>query len=198
MSMKLCVGKHLVSNTTGLGMARTWYPQVIKEAFLGSQKDGDIERSPDPVTMISGDLYVPNNNVGDIFVWVQVHRGPRSIVSTNPVTVVIHDAYSKAVGVNPQAEYPSVGLDQFGGKLQINKASTGSDDLKFGRYFLDCDDTSSDIEIGVIKSGETLQFRYLAAVQTPGVWTEPTGDGPSPIYKAHANWTRLVALAVPA
>lgn len=196
MSLKICVGRHFSSTVNGTGPAKTWYPQVIKEAFLTSTKDGEIERSPDPVTMIEGTLAATNNNPDPIYVQVQVHRAPRSIVSTNPVTVVIHDAYSHAVGVNPHAEYPSVGLDQFGGKLQINKASTSGDDLKYGRYFLDCDDSQSYVDIGLIPPGEVLQFRYICAVQTPGVWTEPTDA--SPRYEAHAYWTRLVALAVPA
>ena len=124
-----------------------------------------------------------------------VHRAPRSIVSTNPVTVVIHDAYAWAVGVSPQAEYPSIGLDQFGGKLMLDRASTGADDLKYGVYFLDCDDSQSYVDIGVLPVGESLHFRYLCAVQTPGVWTKPS-DG-NPKYEAHASWTRLTALGMP-
>lgn len=196
MSLKVCVGPHMISNVNGTAPARTWYPQVVKQAFLGSTKDGEIERSPDPVTMIEGDLPVANNNLFPIFVRVQVHRAPRSIVSTNPVTVVIHDAYSYAVGVSPQAEYPSVGLDQFGGKLQLDRAATNADDLKYGRYFLDCDDTQRYVTIGIIPPGQSLHFRYLCAVQTPGVWTKPTED--TPRYEAHAYWTRLVALGMPA
>ena len=196
MSLKVCVGNHMLSNVNGLGMARTWYPQVVKEAFLSSTKDGEIERSPDPVTMIEGDLPLTNGNRFPIKVRVLVHRAPRSIVSTNPVTVIIHDAYSQAIGVNPQAEPPSVALDQFGGKLMLNRASTSADDLKFGRYFLDCDDTQSYINIGIIPPDQSMHFRYLAAVQTPGVWTKPTED--TPRYEARAYWTRLQAIAVPA
>ncbi|KAB7761174.1 DUF7172 family protein [Mycolicibacterium mucogenicum] len=195
MSLKLCVGPHMLSTVAGTAPARTYYPQVIKETFLGSTKDGEIERSPDPVTMISGDLPVTNSTKWPLWVRVLIHRAPRSIVSTNPVTVIINDAYSWAVGVSPQAEYPSVGLDQFGGKLMLDRASTGPDDLKYGRYFLDCDDSQSYVTIGELPPGESLHFRYLAAVQTPGVWTKPS-DG-QPMYSASAYWTRLTALAVP-
>ena len=196
MSMKVCVGPHMMSTVNGTGPAKTWYPQVIKEAFLGSQKDGKIERSPDPVTMIDGELLVTNNNAAPIYVQMLLHRAPRSIVSTNPVTVVIHDAYSWAVGENPQAEYPSVGLDTFGGKLQTDKASTSPDDLDYGVYFLDIDDTQTYIDIGQMDPGDVLHFRYIAAVQTPGVWTEPSDT--TPRYEAYAYWARLQCLAVPA
>lgn len=195
MSIKVCVAPNLISTVNGIGLARTWFPRIVKEAFLESTKDGEIERSPDPVTMIEGDLTFFNNSDADLQMWVHVLRAPRSIVTTNPVTVVIHDSWSWAVGVNPQADYPSVNQDSFGGKLQIDKASTSGEDLKFGRYFLDGDDCETSVDIGLVPAMESLHFRYRAAVQTPGVWTTPTET--TPMYEAKAFWTRLQAFTIP-
>ncbi len=195
MVMKVCTSELMISDINGVGMARAYFPQIVKEAFLTSNKDGEIKRSPDPVTMIDGDLAFFNNNDADLQMWVMVHRAPRSIVSTSPVTVLIHDAWSFDVGVNPQAEYPSVYQDTFGGKLQLDKASVSGEDLKYGRFFLNFDDSQAWEPIGIVKSQQALHFRYLAAVHTPGVWTEPTEKAPR--YEANANWCRLQAFAVP-
>lgn len=195
MSIKVCAAPLLISTTAGIGLARNYFPRIAKEVFLESTKDGEIERSPDPVTMIDGDLTYFNNSDVELRIWVQVNRAPRTITTTNPVTVVIHDAWSWAVGVNPQADYPSVGQDSFGGKLQIDKASVSGEDLKYGRYFLEGDDCQTSVDVGLIPANQALHFRYVASVQTPGVWTTPTET--TPIYEAKSFWTRLVAFAIP-
>lgn len=51
--------------------------------------------------MIDGDLSWFNNSRDPQIIAVQVNRAPRTIVSQNPGTVVIHDAWSVAKGVSP-------------------------------------------------------------------------------------------------
>lgn len=195
MSTKVCVGNYLISDTNGLGPSRSWLPRVVTEAFLGSTKDGPIKLSPDPVTMIEGELTWFNDAPHSQHVQVIVHRGPRTIVAQNPATVVIHDAWSWQIGVSPAADYPTVTGDTFGGRMQIDRSSVADDNLKYGRYFLYGDDTQTYVDIGVVPSRQALHFRYVAAVQTPGTWTAPSKFDPR--WEAHAHWTRLVALASP-
>lgn len=195
MSVKLCTAEFMTSTVRGLGMSRHWFPRVVAEAFLESSKDGEIKRSPDPVTMIDGDLSWFNNNPDPQVVYVQVIRAPRSIVSQSPGTVVIHDAWSFAVGQSPSADYPSVIQDTFGGRLQFDRPAAAAADLRYCRQFFDGDSTQAWVTIGEVAPQESLHFRYLAAVQTPGVWTTPTEfDARS---EAHARWARLLAFATP-
>lgn len=195
MSLKICTSEHMISDTNGLGLRKTWLPRVVAEQFLESTKDGEIKLAPDPVTMIDGDLTWFNNSPDAQHVWVCVHRAPRSIVAQSPSTVVIHDAWSHQIGKSPSADFPSVIADTFGGRMQIDRASVAKDQLQFGRYFLDGDDSQTWVDVGVVPPQQSFHFRYLAAVQTPGVWTSPSEFEPR--WEAQARWTRLVALAGP-
>lgn len=196
MSLKICTAEYMISSDKGTGVSRTWLPRLVKEQFLESTKDGEIKLSPDPVTMIDGDLTWFNNSRDYQRVWVLIHRAPRSIVAQSPATVVIHDAWSHRIGETPVADYPSVIQDTFGGRLQIDRASVGRADLQYARYFFDGDDSQVWQDIGVVPPQQSFHFRYIAAVQTPNVWTVPTEFEPR--WEAHARWTRLVALGAPA
>lgn len=193
--IKPCTAEYMVSDTTSTRMRKSWYPRVVAEQFLESTKDGDIERAPDPVTMIDGKLAWFNNTGDDQMVSVMVHRSSRGIVTTDPCTVVIQDAWSWQVGKQPQAPRPTIVQDSFGGRLQVNKAATEPDDLKYGRFFLDCDASQAWVSIGLVKDQEALQFWYLSSVQTPGVFISPTKFDPR--WEARARWTRLQAFAAP-
>ncbi|WAB09535.1 hypothetical protein SEA_WOOPER_32 [Gordonia phage Wooper] len=194
MSLKLCTAEYMISDTNGLGLRRGWFPRVVAEAFLGSAKDGEIQRAPDPVTMIEGDLSWFNNSPDPQAVSVLVHRAPRSITSTNPNTVILQDAWSFDVGESPSADAPSVMQDAMGGRVQIDRASVAADDLQFCRVFLDADDSQTMVGLGVVPSMQALHFRYLCAVQTPGTWTTPSENAR---FEAQARWARLIALASP-
>lgn len=195
MSIKVCTSEYMLSTVNGLDMRRNWFPSIVAERFLESKKDGQISRSPDPVTMIEGDLTYFNNTPDPVFITVQVIRAPRSIVAQNPGTVVIHDAWSSAVGKSPTADFPSVIQDAFGGRVQIDRPENAADKLLYGRFFADGDSSQALVNIGQLESGDSLHFRYLAAVQTPGVWTTPSEFEPR--WEAQARWTRLLAFSMP-
>ena len=169
MGVKLCTSEYMMSTVRGLGMARHWFPRIVAEAFLESSRDGEIKRSPDPVTMIDGDLSWFNNNPEPQMMFVQIIRAPRSVVIQSPGTVVIHDAWSYAVGESPTADFPSVIQDTFGGKLQFDRPAAASADLKYCRQFFDSDSSTAWVSVGQVNAMESMHFRYLAAVQTPGV-----------------------------
>ncbi|UYL88141.1 hypothetical protein SEA_EVAA_30 [Gordonia phage Evaa] len=192
--LKVCTSEYMISDSNGLGLRRGWFPRVVAEAFLGSTKDGEVQRSPDPVTMIEGDLTWFNNSPDPQHVAVLVHRAPRSITTSNPNTVVIHDAWSFDVGESPNASVPTISQDTFGGRLQVDRANVEGGELAFGRMFLDGDDSQTYVSIGLVEPLTAMHFRYRASVQTPGVWTTPEE---SPRFEAHARWTRLIALASP-
>ena len=193
MSVKVCTSEAMLSTVNGVGLAKGWLPRIVAEAFLESTKDGEIKRAPDPVTMIDGDLTWTNHHRLTQAVVVQVLRAPRTIVAQSPCTVVIHDAWSWAVGRNPTADYPSVIQDTFGGKMQYDRPAAAAADLKYCRQFFDGDSAQSWVPVGDIEPGESLHFRYLAAVQTPGVWTTPSEFDPR--WEANARWARLLVFA---
>lgn len=195
MTVKICCSEFMLSTVAGLGMSRSWFPRIVAEAFLESTKDGEIKRSPDPVTMIDGDLSWTNNSSDPQMVFVQVLRAPRSVVIQSPTTVVIHDAWSFMVGRSPTADYPSVMQDTFGGKLQYDRPSAAAADLKYCRQFYDGEGSQAWVTVGQVDPQESMHFRYLAAVQTPGVWTTPSEFEPR--WEANARWARLLAFALP-
>jgi len=195
MSLKLCVAEYMISDSHGTGMRRGWFPRIVDEAFLTSDKDGEIDRAPDPVTMIEGDLSWFNATGDAQRVTVHIKRSSRTIVAQNPATVVIHDAWSFDVGESPSAEYPTITQDVFGGRFQVDRASVARDRLQYARLFLEGDVRQTYVDLGVVEPMQAMHFRYLAAVQTPGVWTEATEFDVR--NEAHARWTRLVALASP-
>lgn len=195
-SLKICTAEYMISDTRGLGISSTWLPRKVTEQFLESTKDGDIKLSPDPVTMIEGDLSYINTSGDDQHLWVTIHRAPRSVVAQSPATVIITDAWTFAVGMNPVADFPTVIADTTGGRLQLDRASVAPADLLYGRYFLDGDDSQVYVDCGIVPAGQALHFRYISAVQTPNAWTEPTQF--TPRWEADARWARLIALAQPA
>jgi hypothetical protein len=194
MSIKVC-GSQMVSTVDGTDMARAWFPRITAEAFLESTKDGEISRAPDSVTMIDGDLTWYNNSDMDQFAVVQVLRAPRTVVAQNPSTVVIHDAWTHQVAVSPQADFPSIMQDAFGGRVQIDRQEVAAADLQYGRFFYDGDSTECWVTVGLVPAQQMLHFRYLAAVQTPGTWTSPSEFEPR--WEAYARWTRLLCYAGP-
>lgn len=196
MSLKVCTSEFLLSTVDGMGFRRGWFPRIVAEQFLESTKDGKISRSPDPVTMIDGDVTYYNNNPDPQTVVVQVQRAPRSIVAQSPSTVVIHDAWSKATGLRPTADYPSVTQDAFGGSAQIDRESAAAKNLKYGRIFIDGESSQAWVPCGVLAPRESLHFRYVCSVQTPGVWTAPSEFEAR--WEAHALWARLLVFAGPA
>jgi len=195
MSVKICTSEYMLGTVDGLGMTRSWFPRIVSEAFLESTKDGEISRSPDPVTMIEGDLSWTNNHDDAQHVFVQVLRAPRSIVAQSPCTVVIHDAWSYAVGKSPTADYPSVMQDTCGGKLQFDRPAAAAADLVYCRQFFDSDSSQAWVTVGRVDPQESMHFRYLSAVQTPGVWTTPSEFDPR--WEANARWARILVFATP-
>lgn len=195
MSLKLCTGEYLISDSRGFGLRQNYLPRVVSEQFLESVKDGEISRAPDPVTMIDGDLTWHNNTDDVQMLFVQEHRAPRTLVSQSPGTVVIHDAHSFAIAKNPQADFPSITQHMTGARLQIDRGSVARDQLLYGRIFMDYDESWAWNDLGEIQPGESVHYRYLAAVQTPGVWTLPSEFDPR--WEAHARWTRLRMYATP-
>lgn len=193
--IRVCTAEYMLTTPGAVGMRRNWFPRIVSERFLTATRDGAIKHCPDPVTTIEGDLTWFNNSPDDQDMFVQVLRAPRTVVSQSPGTVVIHDAWSWAVGVDPAADYPSVMQDTMGGRLQYDRPETIAADLKYGRFFFDYDSHQTWVPIGVVPSMQTLHFRYLAAVQTPGVWTTPSEF--EPMWEAHARWARLLAFATP-
>ena len=195
MSVKLCTSTVMLSTVRGMGMRRAWFPRIVTEAFLESTKDGEINRAPDPVPMIQGDLSWYNNTGHPQQVRVEVMRAPRSIVAQSPGTVDIHEAWSFSVGKSPSADFPSIMQNSSGGSAQIDRPEVEADKLQYGRLFIDFDSGQVAVPVGVIAPGLSMHFRYLCAVQTPGTWTTPSEFEPR--WEAYARWARLVAIAGP-
>lgn len=198
MSVKILTSEYMISDSRGTGIANSWRPRRVAEQFLESTKDGPIKLSPDPVVMIDGHLTWFNDTDDRQRVAVVINRAPRSVVVQSPGTVIIHDAVSHAVGRNPQADYPSVAADAFGGHIKVDRDSVDRNKVRMGRFFFDGDGFQSVRDIGVVRPGESFDVWYQASVQTPSSWVTPGTDvNFEARNEAKAQWARLVALASP-
>jgi len=194
-SLKVLCAEFMLSDNNGLGVRRSWLLRKVAESFTGSTKDGPIQISPDPVTMIDADLYWYNDTPDPQDIWVIVSRAPRSVVVQSPCTVIILEGSSSQIGENPQADYPSMVDDAFGGGIAIDRLEVSSGSLQYGRFFFDGDDTQSYKHVGIVPPGQAFHFWYISAVQTPGLWTEATDFVTD--WEADARWVRLIAMAMP-
>jgi hypothetical protein len=194
-NLKIQTAEYMLSTTAGLAPRMNWFPRILTQSFLQSTKDGPIQISPSPVTMISGNMTWYNASPDPEYVWVLVHRAPRAITAQDPSCVIITDGWSFQVGANPQATTPAYTDDWFGGKLMIDRPDTDAADLTYARYFLEGDDLVAYVPVGIVPAGQSFEFLYQAAVQTPGAFTTPTAFTGE--WSAYAYWTRLVALGSP-
>ncbi len=105
--------------------------------------------------------------------------GERGGVVREMGRVVTWDAVVVAVGASRRADYASVIQDTFGGRAQVDRPEVEADKLRYGRLFLDGDASQAFVPIGVLEPKESMHFRYLAAVHTPGTWPTPRAFAPA-------------------
>jgi hypothetical protein len=192
-SLAICTAEWMLSGHTGVDLAPAWFPRLVAEQFIGSARDGDVDRAPDPLPFIAIDLVWTNSTDTAQHVSVAVHRSSRSIVVSNPNTIALDDATSWDVGVNPKAPRPSATRRGMGGRVQVTRPSNSS--IQFSRLFADRDDGVFYEHVGQVLPDETLQFRYACLYSTPGAWR--VGGTEDPRHEAYARWARVRVFAAP-
>ncbi len=192
MSLKVCTSEAMLSTDRGLEFTSAWLPRLVAERFVGSVKDGTVDRAPDPLPFIGADFSWTNTTDLSQHLYVGIHRASRSFVTTNPNAVVIDDAVSWDIGESPSAPRPSTtNLNGIGGKIQMTRPSNAK--VQFGYLFGDRDDYIFNVEVGHVIPGDTLHFRYACLYSTPGTWR--VSDDPR--YEAFCRWVRLRCWAAP-
>jgi len=181
----------MLSTNRGTGYAESFLPRMVAERMATSGRDGGVDRAPDALPFIDTDLLWTNNSGDPQHLQMSVHRASRLLVSSNPNTLVVDDAWSFAVGPSPSAPAPVGANNGFGGRVKITRASGAT--VAFGRLFRDHPDWVSYVEIGAIDPGDTVHFRYRALFSTPGEWRA----GTSPRHEMNARWCRLRLWAAP-
>jgi hypothetical protein len=190
-SVKVCTAEWMLSDPRGMEFGREWMPRIVSERFLTSGMDGVIERTPDPLPMIEGDLVWTNSTPSDQHLIAVLLRAPRSLVTSSPNTVVMDDAVSWDVGVSPNAPLPAASRSGIGGRMKNTRATTKK--IAFGRVFMDRDDAVSYYDLGPVYPDRTAHFRYRCLLSTPGEWRTPNQNR----HEAYARWARLMFLASP-
>jgi hypothetical protein len=185
MSLKICAAENLISDSVGTGFSQSWLPTVAAERFLTSSKDGPVDRAPDQVPFIDGEILYSNPYDTSIHAMMSIHRASRFLLASNPNTLVLDDAWSWNIAVSPAAPLPSGTNAGFGIRQQQNR--TSQTPLIFCRLFADRPDYVSYADLGEIPSGESLHFRYRCLFSTPGNWRGAI----QPRYEANARYTRL-------
>lgn len=191
MSLQICTSEWMISNPRGTGLSAAWLPRIVSERFAESVKDGEVSRAPDPVPVIDVDLIWTNNTGAWQNCHLIVERAPRSIVTSNPNTIVLEDGVSWDVGVSPRAAVPISSGDGIGARIKTTPNILN--ETIYGRLFVDWDGWCSRYAIGTVADGETVQVRYQCTLTTPGSWR----GGSSPLHQAHARWARLFLWAAP-
>lgn len=190
MTVKICAAEWMISDTGRLGLAPGWFPRVVAERMTVSGRDGVVDRAPDPVPFIDAEMTWQNTTKSPQHVFVAVHTASRTIITSNPNTLVLDDAVSFDVAVNPKASTPVAVASGVGARLKLNR---GNQALTFGRYFADYEDNTMNVHVGKVEPGEAVQFRYRCLFSTPGEWRAAL----NPRYEAYARWARLRMFASP-
>lgn len=185
MSLRICTAEHMLSDAGGTGFSQSWLPTMAAERFLVSTKDGPVDRAPDPVPFIDGDILYANPYASPLHAMMSVHKASRFLMTSNPNTLVLDDVYTWDIGPSPVAPAPSGSVSGFGIRGQQNRQSQTP--MIFARMFRDEADAVSYVDLGEIPVGEALHFRYRCLFTTPGNWRTPL----QPRHEAAARYTRL-------
>ncbi|MCM6774968.1 hypothetical protein NDR87_26345 [Nocardia sp. CDC159] len=191
MSLRICTSEWMISNLRGTDLAEAWLPRVAASRYATSARDGQINNAPDAVPLIDTDLIWTNTTGAWQNCHLGVHRAPRSIVTSNPNTVVLDDAVSWDIGTSPRAALPSAVGAGIGARVKTTPSQLNQ--TIYSRLFNDWDDWTSLENIGAVAAGETVHVRYQCLLTTPGEWR----GGTSPLHQAHARWVRLRLLCAP-
>lgn len=185
MSQQICTAEFLISNSGGTGFSQSWLPTMVAERMLVSTKDGDVDRSPDPVAFIDGELLWANPYNFPIHAAMSVHRGSRTLITSNPNTLALDDVWTWDISASPSAPLPSGSNSGFAIRQQQNRQAQVP--MIYCRRFRDEPDVISYAHLGLIDVGQSLHFRYQCAFTTPGNWRTPL----QPRFEANARYTRL-------
>lgn len=185
MSLQICTAEFLISNSGGTGFSQAWLPTIASERMLVSTKDGDVDRAPDPVPFIDGELLWTNPYDFPLHAAMSVHRGSRFLLTSNPNTLALDDVWTFDIGDNPSAPDPSGSNSGFGIRQQQNRQAQVP--MIYCRRFRDEPDVISYVHLGLIDVGQSVHFRYQCAFTTPGNWRTPL----QPRFEADARYTRL-------
>ncbi|WP_029926370.1 DUF7172 family protein [Nocardia otitidiscaviarum] len=191
MSLRICTSEWMISGPSGTGLAAAWLPRIAAEHFAVSSRDGQAARAPDAVPLIDADLIWTNTTGAWQDCHLTLHRAPRTIVTSNPNTLVLDDALAWDVGISPRAALPAAVGDGIGARIKTTP--TQLNETIYSRLFNDWDDWISTHHIGSVANGETVHIRYQCLMTTPGEWR----GGTSPMHQVHARWARLQLLAAP-
>lgn len=190
MSLPICSSEAMISGPAGTGFDGGWFPRLAAERFITSTRDGDVQRAPDPIPFIQGEITWTNTGM-DQHVWLWTHRAPRVIISTNPNMYALDDALSWDVAVSPNAPEPYASQDGVGARLQVTPPAQSQ--ILGAKIFRAWDESMRVDDIGTVAEGETVHVRYSALFTTPGSWRVPAASG----QLVRAYWVRLKLFASP-
>ncbi|TWH37590.1 hypothetical protein L612_007800000010, partial [Rhodococcus rhodochrous J38] len=131
MSLRVCTADFMASTNKGTGFAPSWLPRLVAERMASSSRDGTTDRAPDGVPFIETDILWTNTTEDPQHLHMSLHRASRSLVTSNPNTVTLDDAYSFDVGLSPAAPIPAVTNNGFGARLKASRSTSTS--VLFGR-----------------------------------------------------------------
>ena len=184
MSLRICSAEFMVSESSGTGFSSAWIPDMVAEAMLTSGKDGTVDRSPDQVPFIDGELLWTNSYDDPVYAMASIGRAPRSITTSTPNMLALDDAWSWDIGPSPSAPTP-YGANNGVGERVVAQPTTLA--VGYLRYFRDFPDAVSYQSLGAVDPGDSVHFRYRCLFSTPGNWRAAV----QPLFLAYARYARL-------
>jgi hypothetical protein len=157
---------------------------MAAERLATSGKDGNVDRAPDQVPFIESEILWTNATDDPMHAMVSILKGPRSIVTSSPNTLVLDDAWTWDIGSSPSAPAPYGTNNGVGARFSTRQSFNP---LLYTRFFRDFPDSTSYQDLGAVDPGDTLHFRYRCLFSTPGGWRTPV----QPLMIAQARFTRL-------
>lgn len=184
MSLRICTAEFMVSESSGTGFSNAWIPNLVAESMVTSGKDGTVDRSPDQVPFIDGEMIWTNSYDDPVYAMASVGKAPRSITTSTPNTLVLDDAYSWDIGISPSAPTPFGANNGSGERIQNSPTTIP---VGYLRYFRDFPDAVNYVSLGTADPGESVHFRYRCLFSTPGNWRAAV----QPLFLAYARYARL-------
>lgn len=184
MSLRICTAEFMVSESSGTGFSNAWTPSLVAESLIASGKDGAVDRSPDQVPFIDGEMLWTNASDDTVYAMASVGKAARSITTSTPNLLVLDDAYSWDIGISPAAATP-YGANNGSGERVQNSPTTIA--VGYLRYFRDFPDAVTYMSLGAVDPGESVHFRYRCLFSTPGNWRAAV----QPLFLAYARYARL-------
>lgn len=199
VTTNVCVDENLGVNQDGQLHLQPWsVPHPVIDEICRSTSDGPVQSE----IVLPGRLLLNlqaawrNDTTLPQALMVELTRGPRAWIVSNPNAIEFRDRYTTAVDAEPDIPIVTTTFNSRCGSvidLDVNSVS----EPKPGRQWMWTGVTTvTDFIPTLLQPGETFRLHYRCYVWTPEPWSDNANKN-SPHHWAGAGWSRLQVSRLP-